>query len=199
MPKYIGLSGYARSGKDTVASMLGDHGFVRYAFADKLKEAVARLNPIIHVEDGYGYTLEQLLEADGQEYVKENYPEYRRLLQVMGTEVGRQMFGENIWVDIALKQVPDNGLAVFTDCRFPNEAQAIHDLGGQVWRIDRPGYGPINGHISETAIDDFDFDVRIDNSSNLAHLKEEVLEALLDMQLADMGLGGPKRSVNTST
>ena len=44
----IGISGYARSGKDSVANILvQDFGFERRAFADKLREALYALNPII--------------------------------------------------------------------------------------------------------------------------------------------------------
>jgi dephospho-CoA kinase len=42
----IGISGYARSGKDTVANYLVEHHeFTRMAFADAMREALLRLNP----------------------------------------------------------------------------------------------------------------------------------------------------------
>jgi hypothetical protein len=171
--KYIGLSGYARSGKDTVAGILIDEGWKRFAFADKLKLAVLRLDPIIENVNGR-YTVSTAIKDFGPEKTKELFPEYRRLLQVMGTEVGRDMFGDNFWVDQALREVQDDDLAVFTDCRFPNEAQAIKDRGGVVWRVERPGFGPINGHASETSLDDWDFDGIIQNNGTLDDLTYKV-------------------------
>jgi hypothetical protein len=97
----------------------------------------------------------------------------RRLLQVFGTEVGREMFGENFWVDLAFKQVQQERV-VFADVRFPNEAQAIIDKGGQVWRVQREGHKPVNLHASETAMDNWRFDDLILNHGDLDDLADEV-------------------------
>ena len=44
----VGFSGYARCGKDTAADHLVEHyGFEHRGFADKLREALYALNPII--------------------------------------------------------------------------------------------------------------------------------------------------------
>jgi dephospho-CoA kinase len=44
----IGLSGYSRSGKDEVAKILvEDYGFTRIAFADKIRELLYEMNPIV--------------------------------------------------------------------------------------------------------------------------------------------------------
>lgn len=174
MAQYIGLSGYARVGKDSVANILTGQGWTRYAFADKLKLAVKKLNPILDCELGTPFRLDDAITRHGADETKGLFPEYRRLLQVMGTEVGRDMFGENFWVDQALRDVGENDLAVFTDCRFPNEAQAIKARGGVVWRVERSGYGPINGHASETSLDEWDFDGIIQNNGTLIDLKHKV-------------------------
>lgn len=179
MAKYVGLSGYARSGKDTVAGMLIEHGWTRFAFADKLKEAVKRLNPAVEWSQYNGVlTVQDALDEHGPERTKELFPEYRRLLQVMGTEVGRDMFGENFWVEQALREVQDGDFAVFTDCRFPNEAKAIKERGGEVWRINRPGFGPVNSHASETSLDLWMFDRVIENDGDLTALEMKVTTAL---------------------
>mgnify|MGYP003624029130 CR=1 FL=1 len=176
MTRYIGLSGYARSGKDTVAGILAEEGWHRYAFADKLKLAVRKLNPIVDINgwDDVPITLEEAISEVGLDEAKERYPEYRRLLQVMGTEVGRDMFGDNFWVEQAFRGV-QHDKAIFTDCRFPNEAQAIVERGGEVWRIRRPGFGPINGHASEISLDSWEFDRVIENDGDIAALRTKVL------------------------
>lgn len=169
----IGLSGYARSGKDTVASLLPDHQ--RRAFADPMREALYRLNPWI----SSGMNVQEAVEIHGWDTAKTVFPEIRRLLQVLGTEVGRDMIHEDIWVKIATQDLNPGDLIVFADVRFPNEARAIKDLGGQIWRINRPEISAINRHSSETSMDDWDFDAWLDNSGSLEDLKAQVETALL--------------------
>lgn len=172
MTHLIGLSGYARSGKDTVAGILLQQGWQRHAFADKLKLAVLTLNPLIN--PGGFERVAEIIRNEGPEFAKDNYEEYRRLLQVFGTEVGRNLFGENFWVEQALREVREDEKAVFTDCRFPNEAQAIKDRGGEVWRIVRPGFGPVNNHPSETSLDEWEFDCYVYNDSDTRDLSEKI-------------------------
>lgn len=164
----IGLSGYAQSGKDTVAELLClNYGYNRVSFADPMREALMRLNPVINSQP-----LACLVDDYGWDVAKSN-PEVRRLLQVFGTEVGREMFGQDFWVDLAFKQSPQERV-VFTDVRFPNEAQAIIDKGGQVWRVQREGHKPVNLHASETAMDNWRFDDLILNHGSLDDLADEV-------------------------
>jgi hypothetical protein len=170
--RVIGLSGYARSGKDTVASIMGDWGWQRAAFADPIRKAVYKLNPQIHD----GLRVQDIVDQFGWDRAKVEYKEIRYLLQHMGTEAGRQLYGEQFWIDQTLDSVPDDTDVVITDVRFPNEADAIRAIGGEVWRIRRPGTGPVNDHISETAMDDYSFDAIIDNSGTVTDLRESVRE-----------------------
>ena len=165
----IGLSGYARSGKDTVAGMLiGLHGYENRAFADGVREFLLHLNPIL--EDGH--RLNELIYDYGWEYAKAR-TEVRRLLQELGLGV-RNFFGENTWVDRAMAGVSSSQKVVFTDVRFPNEADMIKSLGGEVWRIQRPGVAPINNHPSESAMDNWQFDKMIINSAGMEGLKQQI-------------------------
>ena len=160
----IGLSGYAQVGKDTVANYLVDnYGFVKVSFADPLREAVYRLNPKIDIADMRGVYLASAVDNLGWENVKVESEDARRLLQRMGTEVGREMFGKDFWVNQGVLRAKEHDNVVFADTRFENEAQGIRETGGQVWRITKPGQGPVNGHPSETALDDYRFDWYIPN------------------------------------
>ena len=167
----IGLSGYARSGKDTVAGLLPD--YKRRAFADVLRDALYRLNPYLRGN----FTVADLVDEYGWEVAKSDN-EVRRLLQVLGTEVGRKMIDNDVWVQIATRDILKEDDIVFTDVRFPNEAEAIKALGGTVWRIERPGIQAINGHASETAMDDWPFDATITNDGTLEDLQAQVETAL---------------------
>lgn len=164
----IGLNGFARSGKDEVAKILvRDHGFKQVAFADKLRESLYALNPIIAISEPRHCSetihdkmepisttiyLQQIIDRVGWDGYKETKagPEIRRLLQRLGTEAGRQTLGENIWVDATLKDYTSYENWVVSDARFLNEFDAITQRGGDIWRIERPGVEALNDHASET-------------------------------------------------
>lgn len=172
--RVLGLSGWARSGKDSVAEFLEERcGYTKMSFAQPMKDALVTLNPMIDVLDSR-VNLKTALGGMDWDYLKSVSTEIRPLLQRLGTEVGRQMFSEDFWVDLALKQIPDGAKVVFADVRFPNEAEAVRKLGGQVWRIERDGFGPANDHISEHALNKYDFDQRIYNDKDLESLWDKV-------------------------
>jgi hypothetical protein len=161
----IGLSGYAQTGKDTVAQhLVENYGFVRIAFADAIREALYKLNPILSDYTGLpGIRLAWAVDHAGWESVKKDSQECRRMLQRFGTEVGRELWGSDFWVNVAMAKT--NGIAnvVITDVRFPNEYDAIKDNGGQVWRVQKLDNVPVNDHPSETALDSHNFDWVIPN------------------------------------
>ena len=166
----IGLSGYARSGKDTVADhLVNTYGFTQKSFAAKMKEAIYTLNPIVHSDSIGEFRYQSLVDVYGLDKVKEDYPEVRRLLQVFGTEVGRSMFGDNFWVDLTLNNLKSFH-TVISDVRFKNEAEAIRKSGGQIWRVNRVGVGPVTGHVSEIDLDDYDFDFVLNNDTTIESL-----------------------------
>ena len=146
LPKLVGLSGYSRSGKDTVASFLvAEYGYRQVAFADKLRALVVALYPSI---------AEILNDAGGDwEKAKKN-PEVKRMLQGVGNAV-RNTVGLNVWIEAALGPIRDDELVVVSDARFPNEADTIATRGGTLLRIERPGTKPFNNHVSETALDGY--------------------------------------------
>ena len=104
----IGLSGYARSGKDEAAKLLvNGHGFTRVAFADKLRECLYQLNPMCgrgwDTSDRPVVYVQDVIEEYGWDGYKETEYgiEIRRLLQRLGTEAGRQTLWDSIWIDAA--------------------------------------------------------------------------------------------------
>jgi len=166
----IGLSGYARSGKDTVAELLVlNYGFKRMAFADGIRQALLALNPILHD----GHRLNEIVTMYGWEVAK-GKDEVRRLLQVMGTEVGRKLINEDVWVWRLFNQINTDERIVIPDVRFPNEAKMIEQQGGDVWRINRHNHGAVNNHVSERAMDNHMFKHVLYNDGTLDDLADEV-------------------------
>ena len=156
MTRLIGLTGYARSGKDTVGGFLvRNHGFTRVSFADKLKDLAYRANPNV-LWHGTAWPLSKVVDGDGWEQAK-THPEVRRFLQQLGVAV-RDVLGEDTWVDAAIGDLTADRVVV-TDVRFRNEHDRIVDLGGTVYRVVRPGVEAVNGHVSETDLDDLDLPV----------------------------------------
>ena len=89
----------------------------------------------------------------------------REFMQFFGTDVCRKMY-EPIWVDSCLKTITkeESQLAIIADVRFPNEAKAIENAGGEVVRLERKVIE--DNHSSEIALDDYPFTCRIDNRDN---------------------------------
>ena len=108
----------------------------------------------------------------------------REFLQKLGTDAVRDKLHTNAWVnalmadykpgpfypDVAIEEHAKLPNWIITDTRFPNEAQAIKDKGGIIIRVDRPGVKPINNHPSEVGLDDWKFDYKIANVSDLKSL-----------------------------
>jgi len=166
----IGLSGYARSGKDSVAELLVlNYGFKRMAFADGIRKALLQLNPVV----ADGLRLNELVEEHGWEVAKSK-DEVRRLLQVLGTDVGRKLIHQDIWVWHLFNQMNMGERIVIPDVRFPNEAKMIEEQGGEVWRINRANHHAVNDHVSEHAMDNHMFKRVVYNNGTLDDLAEEV-------------------------
>lgn len=154
----LGMSGKARSGKNFLTKhIIRPMGFSPWALATPLKiEAIVK----------YGAPVDEVLGG------KDKSPEVRALLQRLGTEEGRDKYGEDIWLkhaELFMSMQVESGQErfVITDVRFPNEVEWVQSLGGKVYRIN--GRGGLEGanaeHPSETALDTYtDFDATFDNS-----------------------------------
>lgn len=169
----IGLSGYARSGKDTVAGMLmGIHGYEHAAFADQIRNLLFAMDPLI-MHEGKDFRLQDIVESKGWEDAKTQHPEVRRLLQDLGVGA-RNLFGDDFWIYQVLRDLHPSDKIVISDVRFKNEAECISARGGQVWRINRIGVEATNQHISEHDLDGWTFDGVITNNSDMPNLIKQI-------------------------
>ena len=156
----IGLIGYAQSGKDTVAEIITTkYPFTRKAFADKIRDFLYDLN-----FDGMQFVIDSI----GWERAKK-LPSVRQSLQNLGVSA-RNHLGEDIWVSAVLKSLEPNKNYIITDVRFLNEVEAIKSVGGVLWRVHRPGVGPVNDHISELELKDYETDETLVNEGTLEEL-----------------------------
>ena len=116
-------------------------------------------------------------------------PTPRLLLQLIGTDLFRKQLHPNTWVNASFANYLNNAW-IFTDVRFPNEADSIKEIGGIVIRVNRPcsvcgglGYHKLDcrpsEHQSETALDNYEFDYVIQNDSNVEELIKQVKKILI--------------------
>ena len=138
---FVGILGFIGSGKGTVGDILSDIGFEKISFASHLKDVTSVM---------FGWD-RNLLEGDtdeSREFREEVDPFWsdklgrkftpRLALQLMGTEVGRNVFGESLWVDALenkTRNVDEN--YVITDVRFQNEIDWIRSRKGILIEIRR--------------------------------------------------------------
>jgi hypothetical protein len=153
----IGLSGKAQCGKNYLARhALIPLGYLPIALADHFKvDAVVR----------DGAPMDEVFFSDKS-------PATRDLLQRRGTEEGRWVLGEDIWIrtlEAWISAHVSKGWRRFvvTDVRFANEAEWVKMMGGHVAQV--VGRGGLGGslalHPSETGLDDYPaFDAVINNS-----------------------------------
>lgn len=173
-PRLIGLVGYAGSGKSLAADCLAPHGYYRTRFAAPLKDMLRSLGLTQAEVDGH-------LKEVPCELLGGKTP--RHAMITLGTEWGRNLIDYNLWVRVTMHKV-NHSLSVgdkkvvIDDVRFPNEAQAIRDAGGTIWRIDRVGVGAGSSHISETGQEDIEPDVIVINDGDPESFKQSVLTAL---------------------
>jgi hypothetical protein len=159
----IGLAGKKQSGKNEVARMFAEampsHRTIELAVANPLKDEVCAALGITRGELDLHKSL------------------YRGILQWWGTEYRRSQ-NINYWTDkflatlMEVSKGPKPMLVIVTDVRFESEYYLLKELGAYLFRVTRPMRGD-DKHTSETAIDHIRM-AMIDNSKDLAHLKEQV-------------------------
>ena len=121
----------------------------------------------------------------------------RDVMQVLGTDLLRQGFNNNIHVAATMGSIKDTDKVIITDTRFPNELEAVKSKGGITIRVNRPcnicggsGYHKMScpvsksgEHCSETALDNAEFDYIIENEGELVDLVSKVRKIMLKENL----------------
>ena len=162
----VGITGLKRSGKDTSAEYLvNKYGFDCYSFAKPLKDMVAVLLNCVDCNDRY------FTEAHKEEDIPGIKASYRKLTQTLGTEWGRQLIDDNIWVNMLEANTEYVENVVISDVRFDNEAKWIKDNGGIIIKVTRPGLTDnADAHVSENGINESYIDHHIINNSTVEKL-----------------------------
>ena len=168
----IGITGKKHSGKDEVCKLitelLAPRKVERIAFADKLKEEIAK---------EFKTTVE---------YINQNKDRFRKILQEWG-QLKRELIRPDYWIWEWGKKVnnvaPSCFLIIATDVRYLNEEKMIKDIGGRIVRVSRPNPGNIfDPHSSETEQDAIKHDFYVPNNGTLTDLRQMVSQTLVDIR-----------------
>lgn len=142
MANIIGLVGLIGSGKGTVGDMLVSRGYVNESFAASLKDATASIfnwdRALLEGDTQASRAWREQTDSWWSERLGIPDATPRLILQLMGTEVMRNHFHQDIWIlsmEARLRDASHD--IVVTDARFPNEIAMIRRLGGTVVRVMR--------------------------------------------------------------
>lgn len=171
--RLVALIGVMGSGKSTAATYLQNHhAFNVEKFAGPLKDMLR----VIGLDDDE-------LEGDwkGEPCGLLCGVTPRHAMQTLGTQWGRELIGPDFWVNAWRHRVKDalmvNRPVVTDDCRFPNEAAIVRELGGVLVRIipAYPGYSaPADAHESEAHAMEMDVDIEIANDGGISDLHRKL-------------------------
>ena len=137
----VGITGFIGSGKDTVANMFVERGCAHDSFASPVKDVCASI---------FGWPRD-MLEGDTVESrdfretpdmfwtKKLGVPHFtpRLALQLLGTEVLRNHFAPDIWINSLEYRIRKQNLEAPCDARFRNELDLIKNMGGIVIWVQR--------------------------------------------------------------
>ncbi len=128
---------------------------------------------VVYPEEGFGPIKEGLMTA-------------RELMQLTGTNIMRNMFGRDIWVNATLRKIEklDAHIVLVPDVRFKSEVEALANIDNSyVIRLERSICS--DSHISETELDGYDFEQHgdkvlvIDNRDHTMMKTNEIIDKFL--------------------
>jgi hypothetical protein len=126
-----------------------------YNFADTLKQNVCM--------DVLGMSYQQCYGSDKEKnsmtglYWENQQLSAREVMQFIGTDIFRKV-KRTVWIDSTMSKITKEkpNMSIITDCRFPDEVDAVKNAGGYVIRLTRNLHN--SSHISETALDEDNYD-----------------------------------------
>jgi hypothetical protein len=194
LPNVIGIAGQQGSGKDTAALWFIERGYGKSSFADPIKWML---------NQAFGWSMADWENREwkegpnvaswGPNLAGRGAYSPRFLAQWLGTDVVRNNFGQDAWVNLWKQRWHDTGQprVVVADVRFQNECDAIHKLGGIVlritrkndtsgdWHFDADGDPVVVPHESERTNELRNIDHIVENDGTIPELYETLGRTLL--------------------
>jgi hypothetical protein len=166
MIQIILISGKQGSGKTTIANeLIRQLKVLRFDYAgtEKFAETLYEM---------HDYLLNRMETLTGNPRIKKD----GRLLQVLGTDWGRNNFGVNVWCDILKRKmdkltwsIGSKRLIIIDDCRFENEFDTFPEAlrvrleaPEEIRKLRCPAWREDVNHASETGLDSYSFQGKFD-------------------------------------
>jgi len=201
MKTIILINGPKRSGKNYVSELIKslEEDTQEFSIAEPAKRIIAKTMGISledlnkYKDDDYG--LEIKLYPNNQPSATINYLNFRGILQTFAVDSMMEEFGKTIWVEKCASDI-DKSKNVFntiTDFRFPFEEKVLRELA------DNKGYEVVtikifnddlelnDSHISENAMEDFEFNYTINNTGK-PDLKDTVKSIIKSIKSKSLDL-----------
>ena len=218
MSKLIAICGFKGSGKDTIGNFFVLNGYIKKSFADPLKDIVSAMfgwdRALLQGETNESREWREQpdiwWEAQLNWQSKDNpfvnfHPRFtpRVALQLMGTNIIRETFNDNMWILRFRKELIKlkNENIVLTDVRFINELNEIRDNNGIIIRVKRNSdpswyslaesvnngtaslieiaeFNSLGIHPSETNWIGYEYDYIIENDGDLVDLTIKLQELI---------------------
>lgn len=173
--RLIGITGAAGTGKTTIAEYLFRKSNAQViACADPIKEALSAL---------FGFPRKSWQDREWKERPLAMIGQSpRQLAQSFGTEWGRRMVNEDIWISevISRWRKSEFALTVVPDVRFDNEALQLLRAGGLMIRVTREEAPLVAQHESEIPVPDNLIHLTIKNDGAIEDLFSKVERAIVN-------------------
>lgn len=175
-PLVIQLLGQARSGKDFTATQLKLYyesigkSVEIYSYAAPMKQIAATLFDITleqldkYKNNSLEYVIDITQLSDFKLPIDIHNTNFRRVLQLLGNEAIKPIFGDDVWANLAKQHISKSSadIIIIPDCRFNVELNAI---GGTTVRVLNCALPAPMQHASELELADVPTDYALDNTN----------------------------------
>ena len=211
-PIVVGITGSAHSGKDTSADYILEklkplygEAIIKIAFADQLKHVCQKLIQLFY---NINIPLEEFYDIQKKEQIRPELPPFagqsfklRTILQLVGTEIFRDMITKSVWCNYIKEQYITCGkykVIIISDVRMPNEMEFITQLylQGEIercicFRVSRPTkHDQIDHanqmHSTEKMISSLPVSLDILNNGTLEQLYVQLDQIITDLSDASL-------------
>ena len=194
-PLVIQLLGFSRAGKDWTASQLKAYfesqgkSVEIMSYAAPMKRIAATLFDItLEQLDNYkNHPLEYVIDitqlSEFKVPVDIHNTNFRRVLQLLGNDAIKPIFGDNVWAKLAKANIDKStaDIIIMPDCRFTVE---LNEVGGTTVRIVNNSLPPPMNHPSELELLNYPTHYSLDNTDH--NLTSEDIETIAQRILNGM-------------
>lgn len=186
--KVIAFAGRKKSGKDTSTAICTDllrktrpgSTVATFAFANTIKRLCElTYSDILGVPTYAFYGSQDDKEADWTDFGYPGMSGRRALIELSDF---LKVLDENMFTKAVARDIERSScdIALVTDCRFHQEVDLIHGMGGMVIRCNRgiSDYSDDTLHNSEAAVASLNVDYEVDNNGTLDNLRDQISKIL---------------------